>query len=72
MRVDKLKFRGKSIGVVIIPRMTQTMGKTPSYACDIEVTGWKGRMSGDDYQSLKSYLQAEGYFEQAYQVFNEL
>lgn len=71
MKIDKLAFRGKTIGVVIIPRLSQTMGKVPQYACDIEVTGWKGKMSGDDYQSLKNYLQAEGYIEQAYEIFNE-
>lgn len=71
MKIDKLKFCGKTIGVVIIPRLSQTMGKEPSYSCDIEVTGWKGKMSGDDYQALKNYLKAEGYIEQAYEVFNE-
>lgn len=70
MKINKLKFRGKTIGIVIIPRMSQTMGKEPQYSCDIEVTGWKGAMSGEDYQALKNYLKAEGYFEQAYEVFN--
>lgn len=71
MKIDKLKFLGKTIGVVITPHMSQTMGKEPQYSCDIEVTGWRGRMSGEDYQALKSYLKAEGYIEQAYAVFNE-
>lgn len=70
MKIDDLKFRGKTIGVVIIPRMSQTMGKTPQYSCDIEITGWKGQMSGEDYQSLKKYLKDEGYFEQAYELLN--
>lgn len=71
MKIDKLKFLGKTIGVVIIPRVSQTMGKEPQYSCDIEVTGWKGRMSGEDYQALKNYLKAEGYIEQAYTTANE-
>lgn len=71
MKIDKLKFRGKTIGIVIIPRLSQTMGKKPMLSCDIEVTGWKGKMSGDDYQTLKNYLRDEGYFEQAYTIFNE-
>jgi len=71
VKIDKLKFRGKTIGVVIIPRLSQTTGKKPQYSCDIEVTGWKGKMSGEDYQALKNYLRAEGYIEQAYEVFNE-
>lgn len=70
MKIDKLKFRGKTFGVVIIPRISQTMGKEPQYSCDIEVTGWKGIMSGEDYQALKKYLKDEGYFEQAYEIFN--
>jgi hypothetical protein len=72
VKINKLKFLGKTIGVVITPRMSQTMGKTPQYSCDIEVTGWKGKMSGEDYQALKNYLKAEGYIEQAYKVFNEV
>ena len=48
------------------------MGKEPQYSCDLEVTGWKGKMSGEDYQALKSYLRAEGYIEQAYEIFNEV
>ncbi len=70
MKIDKLKFRGKNIGVVIIPRLTQTMGKTPTYSCDLEITGWKGKMEADDFDSLKKYLRDEGYIEQAYEVLN--
>ena len=69
MQIDKLKFRGKTIGVVIIPQLSQTMGKEPSYSCDIEVTGWKGKMSGDDYQALKNYLKAEGYIDEAFKHY---
>ena len=67
MKIDKLRFRGKTIGVVIIPRMTQTKGKMPSYSCDLEITGWRGKMSAEDFQSLKKYLKDEGYIEQAYE-----
>jgi hypothetical protein len=70
MKIDKLRFRGKTIGVVIIPRMTQTKGNEPTYSCDLEITGWKGKMSAEDFQSLKKYLKDEGYIEQAYEVFN--
>lgn len=70
MKIDKLRFRGKTIGVVIIPRMTQTKGKTPSYSCDLEITGWKGKMGAEDFQSLKKYLKDEGYMEQAYEIFS--
>lgn len=68
MRIDKLCFRGKKIGVVIMPRMTQTRGKAPSYSCDLEITGWKGKMKAEDFQSLKKYLKDEGYIEQAYEI----
>jgi len=68
MKIDKLRFRGKRIGVVIIPRITQTKGKEPTYACDLEITGWKGKMCAEDFQSLKKYLKDEGYIEQAYEV----
>ena len=70
MKIDKLRFRGKRIGVVIIPRITQTKGKEPTYSCDLEITGWKGKMGAEDFQSLKKYLKDEGYMEQAYEVFN--
>ena len=70
MKIDKLRFRGKRIGVVIIPRMTQTKGNEPAYTCDLEITGWKGKMGAEDFQSLKKYLKDEGYIEQAYEVFN--
>jgi len=72
MKIDKLRFRGKTIGVVIIPRMTQTKGKTPPYSCDLEITGWKGKMGAEDFQSLKKYLKDEGYMEQAYEVFSSV
>ena len=70
MKIDKLRFRGKTIGVVIIPRMTQTKGKAPTYSCDLEITGWKGKMAAEDFQSLKKYLKDEGYMEQAYEIFS--
>ena len=70
MKIDKLRFRGKRIGVVIIPRMIQTKGNEPTYTCDLEITGWKGKMGAEDFQSLKKYLKDEGYIEQAYEVFN--
>ena len=70
MKIDKLKFRGKTIGVVIIPRRTQTKGNEPTYTCDLEITGWKGKMCAEDFQSLKKYLKDEGYMEQAYEVFS--
>ena len=70
MKIDKLRFRGKTIGVVIIPRMTQTKGKVHSYSCDLEITGWKGKMCAEDFQSLKKYLKDEGYMEQAYEIFS--
>jgi hypothetical protein len=58
MKIDKLRFRGKTIGVVIIPRMTQTKGKMPSYSCDLEITGWKGRDGCRRLSSLlKKYLK---------------
>jgi hypothetical protein len=72
MKIDKLRFRGKTIGVVIIPRMTQTKGKMPTYSCDLEITGWKGRMGAEDFKSLKKYLKDEGYIEQAYEMLTEL
>jgi len=72
MKIDKLRFRGKRIGVVIIPRITQTKGKEPTYACDLEITGWKGKMCAEDFQSLKKYLKDEGYMEQAYGIFNDV
>ena len=72
MKIDKLRFRGKTIGVVIIPRMTQTRGKAPSYSCDLEITGWKGKMCAEDFQSLKKYLKDEGYMEQALKIINNL
>jgi hypothetical protein len=72
MKIDKLRFRGKTIGVVIIPRMTQTKGKMPSYSCDLEITGWKGKMGAEDFQSLKKYLKDEGYMEQALEIINNL
>lgn len=72
MKIDKLRFRGKTIGVVIIPRMTQTKGKMPSYSCDLEITGWKGKMGAEDFQSLKKYLKDEGYMEQALKIINNL
>ena len=72
MKIDKLRFRGKTIGVVIIPRMTQTKGKAHSYSCDLEITGWKGKMVAEDFQSLKKYLKDEGYIEQAYEAFSSV
>ena len=72
MKIDKLRFRGKTIGVVIIPRMTQTKGKAHSYSCDLEITGWKGKMVAEDFQSLKKYLNDEGYIEQAYEAFSSV
>ena len=72
MKIDKLRFRGKTIGVVIIPRMIQTKGKAHSYSCDLEITGWKGKMSAEDFQSLKKYLKDEGYMEQALEIINNL
>jgi len=66
MKIDKLRFRGKRIGVVIIPCITQAKGKEPTYSCDLEITGWKGKMDAEDFQSLKKYLKDEGYMEQAY------
>lgn len=68
MKIDKLRFRGKYIGVVIIPRMSQITGKSAAHACDLEITGWKGTMRAEDFKSLKKYLQDEGYIEQAYEV----
>ena len=68
MKIDKLRFRGKYIGVVIIPRMSQIAGKSPTYAWDLEITGWKGIMRAEDFKSLKKYLKDEGYIEQAYEV----
>lgn len=68
MKIDKLRFRGKYIGVVIIPRTSQIAGKTPTYSCDLEITGWKGRMGAEDFKSLKKYLKDEGYIEQAYEM----
>ena len=68
MKIDKLRFRGKYIGVVIIPRVSQIVGKSPTYACDLEITGWKGMMGAEDFKSLKKYLKDEGYIEQAYEV----
>ena len=70
MKIDKLRFRGKTIGVVIIPWMTQTKGNVPTYSCDLEITGWKGKMVAEDFQSLKKYLKDEGFMEQAYEVFS--
>ncbi len=72
MRIDKLKFLGKTIGVVLTPRISRTMGKEPQYSCDIEVTGWKGSMSGEDYQALKNYLRAEGYIDEAFKCNREV
>jgi hypothetical protein len=72
MKIDKLRFRGKYIGVVIIPRMSQITGKTPTYSCDLEITGWKGRMGAEDFKSLKKYLKDEGYIEQAYEMLNRV
>jgi len=71
VKIDKLKFRGKTIGVVLYPKIVEIAGRKPKYSCDVEVTGWKGKMSGDDYQSLIKYLKDEGYIEQAYSIFKD-
>lgn len=51
----RLTFKGIKCEIRLIPR---------GEGFDIEIAS-KQRISGDDYQSLKKYLDEEGYFEAA-------
>jgi len=57
----KLKFNGKQMEVGIRP--------VGSDGYDIELRS-KERISGDEFQALRKYLQEEGYFEAAKDFFN--
>ena len=56
----KLTFKGRHFDVGIRPVDTE--------GYDIEV-GVKGRLSGDDFQALRQYLDSEGYLEAARENF---
>lgn len=57
----KLKFKGKNIEVGIRP--------VGSDGYDIELRS-KERISGDEFQALKKYLEVEGYLEAARDFIN--
>ncbi len=70
MNINKLNFCGRTFNVVLHPKIIKFKNNKPKYSCDLEVVGWKGKMTGDDYRALRNYLTAEGYIEQAYSSLN--
>lgn len=52
----KIKFNDRYFDVTIKPK--------PEDGYDLEI-GTRGRLSGDQFQALKKYLEEEGYIDQA-------
>lgn len=52
----KIKFNDRHFDVTIKPK--------PEDGYDLEI-GTRGRLSGDQFQALKKYLEEEGYIDQA-------
>jgi hypothetical protein len=52
----KIKFKDRHFDVIIKPK--------PDDGYDLEV-GTRGRLSGDQFQALKKYLEDEGYIDQS-------
>lgn len=53
----QLTFKKKPFSVTIHPR--------PEDQFDVEIVGFKGSMSGEDWQALRHYLREEGYLDAA-------